>query len=225
MLGTTINSLAIVVGSLIGLVVGRGLPEQVKAAVMQGLALAVVIIGTNLALGTSHMLLVIIALVLGVGMGTAMDLDGLVVSLGRRLEEKVGKWAGPVGRAFTAASILFCTGAMAIVGAIEDGLLGRPDTLLSKAGLDGVASIIMSATMGVGVVFSAVPVFLYQGAIGLAASRMQFFFTPEVVQEISATGGLVILGIGLDMLGAARVRAANLLPALPLAALLAWALS
>lgn len=191
---------------------------------MQGLGLAVTVIGLSMALGTSSILLVIVALVVGGAAGAWVDLEERVNAVGRRLEEMVGRWAGPVGKAFVTTSILYCTGAMAVVGAIEDGLLGNPATLFAKAGIDGVASIVFSAAMGVGVALSAVPVLLYQGGISLMASHLQALLTPGVVAEISATGGIIILGIGLDMLGAARIKTVNLLPAIPVAAGMAYLL-
>ncbi len=222
--GTLVNAGAIVLGAALGLLLKRGIPKRVSETVMQGLALAVMVIGLSMALGTGRLLVVISALVLGGALGAWVRLEERLASGGAALERAVGRWAGPVGKAFVTTSVLYCTGAMAIVGAIEDGLAGNPGTLLAKAGIDGVASIMFAATLGVGVALSAVPVLLYQGSISLLAAHLEPLLTPALVADISATGGILIVAIGVDLLGMARMRTVNLLPAIPVAGLVAYLL-
>ncbi|MEW6540061.1 MAG: DUF554 domain-containing protein [Bacillota bacterium] len=214
MIGTIVNAAAICTGALLGVALKRGIPDRIKDTVVQGLGLAVILIGLNMALETQNPLIVIASLVLGGLVGGILDIDGWINRLGRRLEKLVGgQNGGEIGRAFVTSTILFCVGAMAIMGAIEDGLTGRPTTLYAKAMLDGIASVIMASTLGIGVIFSAVPVLIYQGGITLGAVWAAGFMSPWVVAELTASGGLVILGIGLNILGVTNIRVANLLPA------------
>jgi uncharacterized membrane protein YqgA involved in biofilm formation len=214
LIGTIVNAAAICTGALLGVALKRGIPDRIKDTVVQGLGLAVILIGLNMALETQNPLIVIASLVLGGLVGGILDIDGWINRLGRRLEKLVGgQNGGEIGRAFVTSTILFCVGAMAIMGAIEDGLTGRPTTLYAKAMLDGIASVIMASTLGIGVIFSAVPVLIYQGGITLGAVWAAGFMSPWVVAELTASGGLVILGIGLNILGVTNIRVANLLPA------------
>lgn len=215
MIGTIVNAAAICAGALVGVALKRGIPDRIKDTVVQGLGLAVILIGLNMAMETRNPLIVIASLVLGGLAGGILDIDGWINRLGRRLEKLVGgQNGGEIGRAFVASTILFCVGAMAIMGAIEDGLTGRPTTLYAKAMLDGITSVIMASTLGIGVIFSAVPVLIYQGGITLGAVWAAGFMSPWVVAELTASGGLVVLGIGLNILGVTNIRVANLLPAI-----------
>ncbi|MEW6727257.1 MAG: DUF554 domain-containing protein [Bacillota bacterium] len=221
MTGTVVNVAAICIGSILGLVIKRGIPERVSETVMQGLALAVILIGLQMAFQTRNPLIVIGSLALGGLVGAAIDIEGKLDRLGRWLESKVGgNGHGEIGRAFVAASLIFCVGAMAIMGSIEDGLTGEAKTLFAKSMLDGIASIIFASTMGIGVIFSAIPVLLYQGSITLAAGAVSPYLSPWVVAELTATGGLIIVGIGVTILNVNgfRVRVGNLLPAIFIAA-------
>jgi len=215
LIGTIVNVAAICAGALVGVALKRGIPDRIKDTVVQGLGLAVILIGLDMAMETQNPLIVIASLVLGGLIGGILDIDGWVNRLGRRLEKLVGgQNGGEIGRAFVTSTILFCVGAMAIMGAIEDGLTGRPTTLYAKAMLDGITSVIMASTLGIGVIFSAVPVLIYQGGITLGAVWAAAFMSPWVVAELTASGGLVVLGIGLNILGVTNICVANLLPAI-----------
>ncbi|AZK59338.1 membrane protein, putative [Candidatus Desulforudis audaxviator] len=215
LIGTIVNVAAICAGALVGVALKRGIPDRIKDTVVQGLGLAVILIGLKMALETQNPLIVIASLVLGGLVGGILNIDGWINRVGQRLEQLVGGGnGGEIGRAFVASTILFCVGAMAVMGAIEDGLTGRPTTLFAKAMLDGIASVIMASTLGIGVLFSAVPVFIYQGGITLGAVWAAAFISPSVVAELTASGGLVILGIGLNILGVTNIHVANLLPAI-----------
>lgn len=214
--GTAVNSVAIVAGAFVGLKAGHLLPERVRSTIMAGLGLAVLLIGLQLALKSQELMIVIGSLIGGGVVGEALGIEARLEAFGNWLGGRF-KGSGKVAEGFVTASLLYCVGAMAIMGALQDGLGSRPDILYAKSALDGIASVALASTLGVGVLFSALPLFLYQGAITLGASFAQQILTPNVVQEMNAVGGLLIVAISLDMLGLKRVPVGNLLPAVFLA--------
>ncbi|HJV35188.1 DUF554 domain-containing protein [Geomonas sp.] len=213
MTGTTVNAAAIICGSLMGVKGGHLLSEKVRDTIMAGLGLAVLLIGGQLALKSNQLMIVIGSLIgggiIGELMGVEARLEAIGESLGRRF-----RGGGKVAEGFVTATLLYCVGAMAIMGAIQDGLGGRPEILYAKATLDGIASVALASTLGIGVIFSAVPLFLYQGGLTLCANAAQQVLTPSVVQEMNAVGGLLIVAIALGMLGVKRLPVGNLLPAI-----------
>lgn len=214
MLGTLVNTAAIICGAAFGLLFRRGIPERVSCTIMQGIGLAVILVGLSMAMQTKQILVVILSLVLGGLTGELLNIEGGLARLGRWLESKVGGTAGDVGKAFVTTSLIYCVGAMAIMGSIEDGLNGNPQILFTKAALDGISAVVFASTMGLGVAFSAVPVFLYQGSITLLASLVKGGLSPAAVAEMTATGGLLIVGIALNILGIKEIKVGNLLPAI-----------
>jgi uncharacterized membrane protein YqgA involved in biofilm formation len=225
LLGTIINAAAIGTGSLVGTLLKKGLPERISRTVLQGISLAVVLIGVQMALQTKNPLIVIGSLALGGLAGAALRLEDRLEALGKRVESRFSAGEKGFARAFVTSSLVFCVGAMAIMGALEDGLTGNHRTLIAKSLIDGIASVIFASTMGIGVLFSAVPVFLYQGGITLAARAVNPYLSPGVVAEITSTGGLLIVAIGLNLLGAARIRVADLLPGVFAAAVISFFVS
>ncbi len=219
MTGTLVNASAIVAGGLIGVTLRKGIPERVGNTVMQGVGLTVILLGMQMALQTQNPLVVIGSIVLGAIIGELIDIEYWLNRLGQFLENRVGGHSrGDMARAFVTASLLYCVGAMAIMGAIEDGLTGQPNTLFAKSILDGVTAVILSSTLGIGVLFSAVSVFIYQGAITLGAAWVAPVLSERVIAELTATGGLLILAIALNILGLTKIRVGNLLPAIFIAA-------
>ena len=218
MLGTIVNALAIIAGSIIGLLFSKGIPEHYKVTVQNGVGLSVVLIGLKGALIADNLLVVIIAIVIGALCGELIGIENRLEQLGDFLErlvaKKDGAAEGTFAKGFVTASLVFCVGSMAIVGSMESGLTGNHQTLFAKSVLDGVTSIIFASTMGLGVIFSAVAVFLYQGAITLTAVFMKSFLVETTIREMSSTGGLLIVAIGLNMLGMTRIRVGNMLPAI-----------
>ena len=218
MLGTIVNALAIIAGSIIGLLFSKGIPEHYKVTVQNGVGLSVVLIGLKGALIADNLLVVIIAIVIGALCGELIGIENRLEQLGDFLErlvaKKDGAAEGTFAKGFVTASLVFCVGSMAIVGSMESGLTGNHQTLFAKSVLDGVTSIIFASTMGLGVIFSAVAVFLYQGAITLTAVFMKSFLVESTIREMSSTGGLLIVAIGLNMLGMTRIRVGNMLPAI-----------
>lgn len=221
MTGTVVNAISIAVGAGIGSLLKKGIPENYKRTVIQGLALAVVVIGLQMAFKSKNILIVISSLVLGGLTGEYFKIEDRLASFGNRMESIFGNLGGSFTKAFVTASLVYCVGAMAIVGSIQDGISGNPDTLYVKSLLDGVTSIVFSSTLGIGVAFSAIPVFIYQGSITLLAKYLQGVLTQPVITELIATGGILIMGIGIKLLEIKDIRVGNLLPAVGYALLLA----
>ncbi len=214
MLGTWVNTGAVLVGSAIGLVAGSRLPAGVKTILMQALGLAVVAIGLRMALEAQHVLLAIGCLLLGGITGELLRIEQRLEGLAEMLRQRLRSNSERFVEGFVTASLLYLTGAMTIVGSIQDGTIGDPSVLLVKALLDGVASVALASSLGVGVLFSAFSVLLVQGGITLLAAQLTFLSQPAVLDAINAAGGLLILGIGINLLEIGRIRVGNLLPAL-----------
>lgn len=215
--GTTINTLLIILGAIIGRFL-HNIPERMKETVMYGIGLAVAAIGIQMTFATTQILIVIVSIVLGAVVGEWFDLDEKVNRFGRWIEMKMPKSQkdSGVAQGFVTATLIFVVGSMAIIGAIDSGLRNDHDVLVMKGILDGFTSIILSSTLGIGVAIAAVPVFLYQGVIALFSTQISRFVSPELLEffiaEMTATGGLMILAIGLNLIGITKIRIANLIP-------------
>ncbi len=214
MIGTLVNTGAVVIGSAIGLVVGSRLPERIKIILMQALGLAVVAIGLRMALEAQHVLLAIGCLLLGGVTGELLRIEQRLEGLAETLRRKLRSDSSRFVEGFVNATLLYLTGAMTIVGSIRDGTVGDPSVLLLKSLLDSVASVALASSLGVGVMCSALPVLVVQGGITLLATHLAFLSEPAVLDAINATGGLLILGIGINLLEIGRIHVGNLLPAL-----------
>lgn len=216
MIGTLINAGAVVVGSLIGLLLGKGIPKRISDTIMKGLGLSVILIGLQSALETKNTLLVIFSLALGGGLGALLNIRRGVEKLGAFAQRKLTRNDDPTGRfanGFVTASLLFCVGAMGVVGALNSGIQGDHSMLVAKALLDGVTSILFASTMGAGVMLSALAIFVYQGAIALLGSVVAPLLSEAVIREMSAVGGLMVLGIGVNLLLDKDLPIADMLPA------------
>lgn len=220
-MGTVVNVAAIAGGSLLGLLVGRGIKEKYQETVIYGLDLCVIVLGIQMALQGQHILLTIISLVVGSILGEALGIEEKLEQVGTLLAEKFQKSRkkGDAGtdafvEGFLNASLLYCVGAMAIVGSIQDGLSGDPTTLYTKALIDGLSGIIYASNFGVGVLFSALSVGVYQGILTALAGFLGPWMSQLVVQEVAACGGLMILGIGINMTKLLKIRVGNMLPGL-----------
>jgi uncharacterized membrane protein YqgA involved in biofilm formation len=216
MQGTVVNAAAILLGGCIGLRAGHLVSGRVRNTIMSGLGLAVLLIGVQLALKSREPMIVIGSLIGGALIGELLGIEARLEAFGAWLGSRF-KGSGQVAEGFVTASLLYCVGAMAIMGALQDGLGSRPEILYAKSALDGIASVALASTLGIGVLFSALPLLLYQGAITLCASYAQQLLTAVVVQEMNAVGGLLIVAIALDLLGIKRLPVGNLLPAVFLA--------
>lgn len=214
MIGTLVNVAAIVAGSFAGIMIRGMNTEKFSDTVIKGIALCVVLIGISGALEEANLLLVIFSIVIGGVIGEVIDIDHKLIRFGERLEELFKGRGGKVAEGFVSCTLIYCVGAMAIVGALESGLKGDHSTLFAKSVLDGVSSIIFASTMGIGVMISAISVLIYQGAITLGAGFLKGILTQQVISDMSVVGSLLILGIGLNILGVSKIKIANLLPAI-----------
>ncbi|ABR33723.1 MULTISPECIES: DUF554 domain-containing protein [Clostridium] len=219
MLGTIVNSLAIIGGCLIGLIVKGRLTEKISSTIMNGLALCVLYIGISGALKGKDTLQIIICIALGALIGEIIDIDRRLNDLGNMIERKInGKRKNnsndkiSISEGFVTSSLLFCVGAMAVVGSLESGLQGNNSTLFAKSILDGVSSIIFASSLGGGVMLSSIAIFIYQGSITLLAGGLSTILTDNVISNMSAVGSLLIVGLGFNMLGISKIKVANLLP-------------
>ena len=212
MIGTIVNAAAIILGSLLGLLFKKGIPDRINKTVMSGLALCILLIGLMDAFKVNNLMIVIFSIVIGGIIGELLNIDIRIKNMGDRIGQKFSKSKDSVSKGFVTSSLLFCVGAMAIVGSLEDGLTGSHKTLFAKSILDGISSIIFTSSLGIGVILSSVSVFLYQGIITLAASALSSLLTKTVISDVTAAGGLLIIGLGFNMLEITDINVANLLP-------------
>jgi len=222
LLGTIANVAAIAAGVVVGLAVRRGISEKIQTTIMQGLGLVVLLVGLKMAWQTQNEIILILSLAAGAVLGGYIDIENKLNAFGKWLENKVGSRRRGVSKAFITASLIYCVGAMTIMGSIEDGLTGEPKILYIKSMLDGIASIIFTVAMGVGVILSIIPVFIIQGSITLFAESIKEILTDNMVAEMNAVGGLLIVGIAINLLGIKKINVVNLLPAVPLVLLFIW---
>jgi uncharacterized protein len=230
--GTIINVITVVLGGTLGTFLGSRLPDKMRETIMHGLGLLTFVIGLQMALTTRNVLIVLASILFGGVIGEMLGIQNGLDALGRNLEQRFarGGEAGKFTRGFVTASLVFCIGPLAILGSIQDGLLGDYNLLAIKSTLDGFAGLAFASTLGIGVAFAALTVFVYQGGISLLAMLLGTAIgsvtreTPWVI-EMSATGGVLIMGIALLLLDLKQVRIANLLPAVLLAPLIVIALA
>jgi len=216
MLGTFVNALAVLVGSALGVLLRRRIPKGMDEILMQGLGLAVVVIGVQMARGTHNVVVLILSMAIGGVLGHLLGIEAGLERLGTWAEARLGarEEGSTFARAFVTSSLLFCVGPLTILGAFQGGLGQPPVLLYTKSVLDGVSSVAIGATLGPGVFLSAGTILVYQGALTLLASSAQTLMTPDVTREFTATGGLLVLGVGITLLGLRPIRVGNLLPAL-----------
>lgn len=219
MLGTIVNTIAVIIGASIGLLLKKGLPEKMADTLMKGLGLCTLFLGISGSLKGENSLILIISVVIGTVIGELLDLEGRVNGLGKWVEKRFqnkksqdGKTS--VAEGFVTASLLFCVGAMAIVGSLQSGLQGNHEMLYNKSTLDFVAAIIFASSLGIGVIFSAAFVFVYQGTITLLAQWIAPFLTDTVVNEMTCVGSVIIIGLAFNMLGITKLRVMNYVPAI-----------
>jgi uncharacterized membrane protein YqgA involved in biofilm formation len=228
--GTLINAVAILVGGGLGLMVGSRLPEKMRQTVMAGLGLFTGALGIRMFLHTKNPLCIVLAILIGAVLGEWWRIEDGLQNLGVWLEKRFfpngegGKDSRFV-RGFFTATLLFCIGPMAILGSIQDGLTGDYNTLAIKSVLDGFAALAFASSLGVGVVFSALPVIVYQGGISLLAAQVQSLLSNDMIEELTATGGVLLIAIAISsLLDLKKVRTGSLLPALIIAPFAVWAM-
>ena len=237
--GTIVNSLAVLAGASVGMLLtwlaghfstllptgSAALGERLQNIIMQGVALCVLYLGISGCLKGSNSLIAILSMVIGAIIGELLDPDQRMRSLGDWVQKKTERLVTGGGKAsisegFVTASLLFCVGAMAIVGSLQDGLTGDHSTLFAKSLLDGISSVVFGASLGLGVAFSAVAIFLYQGSISLLASFLQPYLGDAVIAEMTCVGSLLIVALSFNMLGLTKIKVMNLVPSIFLPILL-----
>jgi uncharacterized protein len=228
MTGTIINVIAIIAGSLIGIIFGARLPDKLKDTVVNGMGLFTAAIGLQMFLGTAQSLIVLGALIIGAVLGEWWRIEDGIANLGLWLQERFtgsseGGTSSRFVRGFLAASLLYCTGPIAIMGSIQDGLTGDFQLLAVKSVLDGFISIAFASTLGIGVMFSILPVFVYQGGISLLSGTLSSVITEAMMTEMTATGGVILFGLAISsLLEIKKIRVGNFLPAILVAPLIVW---
>lgn len=227
MVGVLVNTVTVILGSFIGLLFKKGIPKKFTDAVMIGIGLCTVYIGVSGTLQGENTLVLIISMVIGSIIGTGIDLDHKINHLGQWIGDRFKKTEGnshSVAEGFVTGCLLFCVGAMTIVGSLNAGLTGDNEMLFTKSLLDFISSAMLSVSLGVGVLFSAAFVFTFQGSIVLLASFLQPILTDAAIAEITCAGSLMILALGLNIIGITKIQVANYLPAIVVAPILTWIL-
>ncbi len=221
MLGVIVNSAAVVIGTLLGLVLKKGISKKISDAVMVGVGLCVVFIAVGGLIVDSNAeaisLAAIISIVLGAIIGSAIDIDRHLNSLGDKVADRMKSRSGgngTVAEGFVNATLLFCVGAMAIMGSISAGLEGDNTTLYIKSILDFTSSIMFASTLGIGVIFSIIPLTIYQGGIALCAGFLAPLLSVGATDAITCTGSIILVGLSLNLIGVAKIKVANYLPAI-----------
>lgn len=217
MTGVLVNTGTVIIGSLVGLLLKKGIPDRVSKAVMIAIGLCSIYIGIDGALAGSNAIILIVSMVLGTIVGTLIDIDDKINRLGKFIESKFKKNDGRISIAegFMTASLLFCVGAMTIVGSMNAGLQGDNSLLLTKSVLDLISSCMLASSLGVGVLFAALFVLVFQGGLVLLAGVLQTVLTnPDIIAEINCAGSIMIIGIGLNLCGITKLKVANFLPAI-----------
>lgn len=219
--GTLVNSLAIIAGGAVGLLCGSRLPERVRTIVFQGLGLCILLIGFKMALITEQPLILIFSILIGAVSGELLQLDRLFTRFGDFLKKRFKSSNPKFTEGMVNASVLFCIGAMAILGSFDEGMRGDRTIILSKAILDGFAAMAFASAYGVGVLFSAIPILIYQGSLTMLAETLQPWLAPPIMNELTAVGGTLIIGIGLNLLDVVKIPLSNMIPSLLVVVLLA----
>lgn len=223
MLGVIVNTVAVIVGSLLGLIFNKFVPERIVKAVMIGIGLCTVYLGVANMLKGENPLILIISMVAGAIVGTLLDIDAAITRLGDYLSKRFHKEGSTISitEGFVTASLLFCVGAMTIVGSLNSGLYGNHEMIFAKSFLDFISAIMLSASLGIGVIFAAAFVFVFQGAIVMLASTLAPILSTHAVAELTCAGSVIILALGLNILGITKFKVANYLPAILFAPILA----
>ncbi|MHC0551868.1 DUF554 domain-containing protein [Salinicoccus sp. CNSTN-B1] len=227
LLGSAVNVLAIITGSFIGLF-WRNINENMKTTIIQGLSITVIVLGIDMAMESKRLIIVVISIAFGAMLGEKWQIEEKMNHFGVWLETKTGAKEGGVAAAFVTATLVYVVGAVGIVGALDSGLRGDHTLLFTKSLIDGIFSIFLTSTLGIGIIFSALPVFLFQGSITLFAAQIDRFILPEMmaqfIAQITGVGGIMIIAIGIRLLGIVNIRVANMLPAIPIIMLLVFIL-
>ncbi|NQT76074.1 MAG: DUF554 domain-containing protein [Bacteroidetes bacterium] len=223
-MGTLINVAAVIIGSLIGLLINRKLPAKIITIIFQVMGLFTLFLGISMSLKTEHYLVVIGSLVIGAVIGEFIDLDKYMKRWSEKLKKKLRMGNDKFSDGMITAFLLYCMGAMTIMGAIEEGVEGSYDILLMKSLMDGVSSIALASGMGIGVMFSSIPLLLYQGGLTLFSSFIGERLTDVIINDLSAVGGILLIGLGINILEIKQLKILNMIPALLVVVILSYLL-
>lgn len=214
LLGSIVNGIAIIIGGTIGLLLKGGLPKKTADLIITGLSFVIACLGIGFMLKSQALLIVIFSLGIGCLLGDWIDIEAKLESFAETIQKRMKSLGGNFSAGFVTASLLYCVGSMAILGSFQSGLEGKHDILFAKALMDGIISIVFSSTLGIGVLFSAIPVFLYQGSITLLAGVVAPYVGADVVREMTAVGGILLICIGVNMTDMKKIKVGNMLPAI-----------
>ncbi|MCD4833463.1 MAG: DUF554 domain-containing protein [Bacteroidales bacterium] len=214
MTGTLINAAAIIIGSIIGTSLNAKLPERFIKIIFQAIGLFTLFIGVFMALKTNNMFLMVISIVSGGIIGEWINIDKFINRFGNNMKNRFKSTNSRFSEGLVTAFLLFCMGSVTILGAIEEGLGGKPNLLLAKSVLDGVSSIALAAALGFGVAFSVIPLLIYQGGLTLLATYFGDYFAESIINELTGIGGLMLIGLGIHILEIKQLKILNMLPAL-----------
>ena len=224
MLGVIVNTITVIIGSITGLLFKKGIPKKITDAIMIGIGLCTLSIGISGLVENVNAIILIISIVIGAALGTIWDIDSKINCMGDYLSKKFKSNTDKtsVSEGFVTACLLFCIGSMTIVGSLNAGISGDNKMLLTKALLDLVSSTMLSASLGIGVLFAAAFVFVFQGGLVILAQYIAPFLTPETISQLNGAGSLLILALGLNIVGITKIKIANYLPAIIIAPLITF---
>jgi len=222
MTGTLINAVAIIVGSILGILLNKRLPERFIKIVFQSIGLFTLFIGVFMALKTENLFLMVISIVSGGIIGEWINIDKFINQFGEKMKRNFKAKNSRFSEGMVTAFLLFCMGSVTILGAIEEGLGGKPNLLLAKSVLDGVSSIALAAALGFGVAFSVIPLLIYQGGLTLLAAYFGDYFAESIINELTGIGGLMLIGLGINILEIKQLKILNMLPSLLIIVILVY---
>ena len=216
MLGVIVNTATVIAGSLIGLLLKKGIPQKIATALTVAVALAAAYIGIDGMLNGENTLVLILSLVIGVVIGTLLNLEGAVRRIGDKIQDRFKKQdnSSQIAQGFVSATLLFCVGAMTVVGALQSGLSQNHEMQFTKAILDFVSSIILASTLGWGVMLAAISVFVIQGGVVLMAGFIEPYLSTTVINEMTSVGSVLIFALALNLLGVTKIKVMNFIPAI-----------
>lgn len=219
MKGTLFNIITVILGSSIGIIIGSKFPERIKKIAFDGVGLSSLTLGIMLSLKTDNIIIMVFSILFGGIIGELLKIEEFLNGIGDKIKSKI-KSDSPFTEGFITSTLVFCVGSMAIIGSINEGLTGDATILYTKSILDGVTSIALSSALGIGVMFSIFPILIYQGGITVLSSLIKGLFTEHTINMITGVGGVLIIGIGLNLLGLKKIKLSNFLPALIIAFIL-----
>mgnify|MGYP003620100890 FL=1 len=212
--GTIVNTLAIIAGAMIGVIAKKAIPQRMGDLVMSAISIVVMVLGVQFGIASSNILIVIVSLVVGGIIGEWIDIDRRLDDFGVRIQSRMKGGDSNFSAAFVSTTLIYCVGSMAILGSIESGINGNHTILYTKSLMDGISAIFFASTLGAGVIFSGISVFIYQGILTVLAGYIGPYLSPEVVTEMSASGGILLIALSFTILGIKKIKVANLLPAI-----------